>query len=618
MKKLYFLASVCFLLFGVQNLYAQSGGNGTAGSPYQIKNCDDLQAMEKYKSAYWELMNDIDCSATKNGTGQWSSSGFRPVGDSVGRFSGNFNGNCYHINNLYINRPGKNYVGLFGYTDSSANISHVQILNADITGHNFTGIAIGMKLSTYFDDCSTSGKVNGANYTGGVVGMSDNYQGTAAAITNSSSSATVNGTNFTGGVVGKITTFQGGASYVTNCFATGNVTGNNSTGGVAGDCGTYQGGGAELQYCYSSGMVTGNDSVGGLVGNMGPIMGGGSYIIQSYSTGNVSGKTDVGGLAGFNGPNSGGGSTVYDSYSQGSVTGTTNVGGLIGYEIATGSGYGIDTCYSTGVVTGTTNVGGFTGDQSNTPVFATDYWDSTANITLKSVGNLGSVSGITPASTGQMQLQPTYVSWNFTSIWSISASSFPVLFPSPSGGTCNFPNTLAAAFNFTPDSTCAGDTVYFTDMSINSPTAWHWNFGDPGSGSNDSSTLQNPVHIFTAMGTFTVTLVVTKGINKDTATALVKINCAVLGLQQITKQNSVNVYPNPGIGNYILSIENTMPAGNKLDIYNALGEKVYSARLTGNNTHCSIDLSNQPGGIFLYRLTTDTGALINEGKIIKQ
>ncbi|MEO5645520.1 MAG: PKD domain-containing protein [Bacteroidia bacterium] len=54
---------------------------------------------------------------------------------------------------------------------------------------------------------------------------------------------------------------------------------------------------------------------------------------------------------------------------------------------------------------------------------------------------------------------------------------------------------------------CFGAPTAFTDMST-SPPDWHWNFGDPASGMLDSSTVQNPTHIYTAPGTYTATLVV--------------------------------------------------------------------------------------------------------------
>ncbi len=38
------------------------------------------------------------------------------------------------------------------------------------------------------------------------------------------------------------------------------------------------------------------------------------------------------------------------------------------------------------------------------------------------------------------------------------------------------------------------------------PTSWLWNFGDPASGTNNTSTLQNPQHVYSAAGSYHVTL----------------------------------------------------------------------------------------------------------------
>src|SRR5262245_64467174 len=64
--------------------------------------------------------------------------------------------------------------------------------------------------------------------------------------------------------------------------------------------------------------------------------------------------------------------------------------------------------------------------------------------------------------------------------------------------------------------------VHFTDISTTTADiiSWLWNFGD-GQGSN----LQNPVHVYTDIGTYTVslTVVTADGMDTITKTDLVKV-----------------------------------------------------------------------------------------------
>ena len=72
------------------------------------------------------------------------------------------------------------------------------------------------------------------------------------------------------------------------------------------------------------------------------------------------------------------------------------------------------------------------------------------------------------------------------------------------------PNPVA---NFDAATACLGEPVVFTDLSQNNGGGqivnWAWDFGDPTSGVNNTSTLQNPTHIYAQPGTYTVTLIVT-------------------------------------------------------------------------------------------------------------
>ncbi len=63
---------------------------------------------------------------------------------------------------------------------------------------------------------------------------------------------------------------------------------------------------------------------------------------------------------------------------------------------------------------------------------------------------------------------------------------------------------------------CAGDTLSFKDESNGQGrpiTTWLWDFGDPASGDLNTSTEQNPVHVYPLGGTYPVTLTVTNESN---------------------------------------------------------------------------------------------------------
>ncbi|MBL6876398.1 MAG: PKD domain-containing protein, partial [Chitinophagales bacterium] len=64
---------------------------------------------------------------------------------------------------------------------------------------------------------------------------------------------------------------------------------------------------------------------------------------------------------------------------------------------------------------------------------------------------------------------------------------------------------------FSAPSVCLNETTVFTDLSASDGiiTDWTWIFGEPSSGANDTSLLQNPTHDYLSQGSFDVTLVVT-------------------------------------------------------------------------------------------------------------
>jgi len=74
-------------------------------------------------------------------------------------------------------------------------------------------------------------------------------------------------------------------------------------------------------------------------------------------------------------------------------------------------------------------------------------------------------------------------------------------------------DTAELATNFEWDGACPNAPIEFSDLStflpITSIASWSWDFGDPTSGVDNTSTATNPTHIFATSGIYTVTLTVT-------------------------------------------------------------------------------------------------------------
>jgi hypothetical protein len=101
--------------------------------------------------------------------------------------------------------------------------------------------------------------------------------------------------------------------------------------------------------------------------------------------------------------------------------------------------------------------------------------------------------------------------------------------------------------------------------------------------------------------------------------------CKPLGVNELRPANSGNelrIFPNPNNGVFQLVISNEqLVIKNTVEIYNMLGERVYSNSyrpIAISHQLITIDLSDQPAGIYLYRLISETGEQIGTGKFIIQ
>ena len=251
-----------------------AGMTGCDGSQsLEIRTWYDLDAVRDNLAGNHTLMNDLDsttpgyeelASPTANGGLGW-----QPIGAWNIEFTGIFDGQGYEIRDLFIARPGGDYVGLFGTVDGTAVIRNVGVVNADVSGDHRVGALIGSNWGSVLN-CYSTGSVSGVQWVGGLVGLNDGWgdmvpavatiddsYSAAAIIDNSYSAASVSGNQSgIGGLLG-----LNGAGTLSRSYSTGNVTGQTWVGGLVGlnNEGT-------VSKCYSTGNVTGNSSAAGLVG----------------------------------------------------------------------------------------------------------------------------------------------------------------------------------------------------------------------------------------------------------------------------------------------------------------------------------------------------------------
>ena len=104
--------------------------------------------------------------------------------------------------------------------------------------------------------------------------------------------------------------------------------------------------------------------------------------------------------------------------------------------------------------------------------------------------------------------------------------------------------------------------------------------------------------------------------NGCTANTCVHIK-SIAGIQGISSSNGqISVYPNPNNGEF--TMESSISGASVVEIYNLLGEKVFTKNLSTTKGTNQINVSNQPNGVYLYRVISESGDLLGQGKITLQ
>lgn len=294
-----------------------TGGDGSAGSPWQVADVYGLQGIGRssaHLAGHWALANDIDAGVTRGWTDVdgYGWLGFRPIGlndpSSPSSFSGSLDGNGHIISGLFSS--GWDYGGLI--VDLAGTVRHLGVVNADMPWISEGGIVAGSSSGT-LEGVHSSGSIAGG-IVGGLVGRN------SGSISNSHSSAEVSGGPVAGGVVG----WADGPSTISTTYASGRVVAGGLSGGIAGI------NGGSISHAYSLAEVTGNVA-GGIAGQ--------SYssLSNTYASGRVTATgqfSAVGGIVG-NGFGSSASANYFDTETTGLSVANGGVAGGFGTGLTT-------------------------------------------------------------------------------------------------------------------------------------------------------------------------------------------------------------------------------------------------------------------------------------------
>lgn len=373
-------------------------GEGTAESPYLIKNKTDLvnlhkmvggDLMEHFDSVYFKQTADIDLASdtvTFYGVGVDRYMLNSPFDKFY--FSGFYDGDNHVIKNFDVNgivinqSTGKaeNYtkgslcsVGLFGALRYGGQVRNVRMVNANIEAFSYVGGIVGMMKdgACKIENCHFEGNITCYyNYSGGIVGYTYNTGDKG------DKSMEINDCSFTG-------------HHLVNQNFCGNITGANY--GVINRCANYGDLRCEKHNPYVS-STTVQKSVGGIAGN--------NYgdINDCINYGSVYAQAgDCGGIVGLN----------YTSNNMGNITNCVNLGEVTTYDLKT-----------VGAIVGR-------GYSTSAPgVFTNVYYDN-QYVGYGAVAN-SAVAGVTGMKTSQL-IAGTALEGLAADKWTFTAGYYPML-----------------------------------------------------------------------------------------------------------------------------------------------------------------------------------------------
>jgi gliding motility-associated-like protein len=166
-----------------------------------------------------------------------------------------------------------------------------------------------------------------------------------------------------------------------------------------------------------------------------------------------------------------------------------------------------------------------------------------------------------------------------------------------------------STITFFPDS-CLQSDISFSIATASPINQISWNFGDPNSGVNNSSSSLNPSHLFSETGTYQITAIVDFDCFSETVTQTITlVDCSDTLSPNLPFEFPNVITPNGDGINDIFEIEN-LPENTEVIILNRWGNIVFSATNYQNNWDGK-DSSGKElfDGVYTYKFKTQNGKI---------
>ena len=145
-------------------------------------------------------------------------------------------------------------------------------------------------------------------------------------------------------------------------------------------------------------------------------------------------------------------------------------------------------------------------------------------------------------------------------------------------------------------------TVDFTNNSINA-TDYLWDFGD-----GNTSTEENPVHIYSSPGTYQVSLISSQANCSDDT--IQDVTVPMVGIGEYANDELVRIFPNPNNGIFNVEIKNYKEV-EEIRLLDLSGQTIKSISHNSiNNSLISFDLETVVSGIYFLEVNTKTDKII--------